>query len=52
MLLVLFSLLNGCSNEQTFEDFFHNEMEDNEKKYDEEVNYSYSIVHQEENIIE
>lgn len=52
MLLILLSLVAGCSNEQTFEEFFLEEMKDNEKEYDEDVNYSYSLVHQEQNVVQ
>ncbi len=52
VLLLFIFLLTGCSTEQTFEEFFHNEMKDNEKEYDEEVNYSYSLVHHELNVVE
>ncbi|MGM0865206.1 MAG: hypothetical protein ACQEWF_11080 [Bacillota bacterium] len=53
---ILFSLLYvaflvACSNGQTFEDYFHTVMEENKKEYDEEVNYSYSLVHQEQNVV-
>lgn len=52
VLLILLSLVTGCSNEQTFEEFFHKEMKENEKEYLEDVNYSYSLIHQEQNVVQ
>ncbi|MDX8363492.1 hypothetical protein [Cytobacillus sp. IB215316] len=46
----ILTLLVACSNEQTFEDFFHSKME-LKNEYDEEVNYSYSLVYQEQNVV-
>ncbi|MYL71563.1 hypothetical protein GLW00_11900 [Halobacillus litoralis] len=40
--------LVGCSNEQTFEDFFHQKMKE---MHDGEKNYSYSLVHTELNAV-
>ncbi len=40
LLLIYVAFLVACSNEQTFEDYFHTVMEENKKEYDEEVNYS------------
>lgn len=53
ILLIIIGLtsLVGCSMNQSFEDYFHNEMEENKKDYEEEVNYSYSLVHQEQNVV-
>lgn len=39
----------ACSNEQTFDSYFINEMEDMHQNDD--VNYSYSLVHQEQNVV-
>ncbi|MGM0901691.1 MAG: hypothetical protein ACQEXB_11435 [Bacillota bacterium] len=44
-------LLVGCTSKKSFEDYFHKEMEKSKKEYDEEVNYSYSLVHQEQNVV-
>ncbi|MGN7402029.1 hypothetical protein ACTHO0_19435 [Cytobacillus praedii] len=52
MIFIILSLLMGCSNQQTFEEFFHKEMKENEKEYTKDVNYSYSLVHQEQNIVQ
>lgn len=49
--IIALMLVAGCSNIQTFEEYFHSEMKENEKEYDEEVNYSYSLVHQEKNVV-
>ncbi|WP_409250704.1 hypothetical protein V1502_11055 [Bacillus sp. SCS-153A] len=51
LFLLLLSLLTACSNEQTFEEFFHKEMEENEAQYAEEVNYSYSLEHTERDAV-
>ncbi|GIP27228.1 hypothetical protein J23TS9_23580 [Paenibacillus sp. J23TS9] len=45
------ALLVACSNEQTFDDFFYAKMEKHKKDFDEEVHYSYSLVHKEENVV-
>ncbi|MEC0240377.1 hypothetical protein P4H66_10995 [Paenibacillus dokdonensis] len=51
-LIFIFAVfLVACSNEQTFDDFFYAKMEKHKKDFDEEVHYSYSLVHQEENIV-
>ncbi|MED3575045.1 hypothetical protein, partial [Cytobacillus praedii] len=50
--LILLLLVMGCSNDQTFEDFFHKEMKNNVEEYPEEVNYSYSLIHQVQNIFQ
>ncbi len=47
-LLICLVFLAGCSNEQTLEEFFHQEMK-RMHKYDE--NFSYSLVHTEINAI-
>jgi hypothetical protein len=52
MLFILLLLLMGCSNDQTFEEFFHKEMKKSEKEYAEEVHYSYSLVYQEQNLVQ
>ena len=49
--IVCLSLLVACSNNQSFEDFFHKKMEEIKKDYDEDVNYSYSLIHQEQNVV-
>lgn len=36
---------------QSFEDYFHNVMKKNKKEYAEDVNYSYSLIHQEQNVV-
>ena len=51
LLLIYVVFLVACLNEQTFEDYFHTEMEENKKEYDKEVKYSYSLVHQEQNVV-
>ncbi len=48
---ICLSLLVGCSNNRSFEDFFHKKMKENKKEYEEDVNYSYSLIHQEQNIV-
>ncbi|QHE62514.1 hypothetical protein FHE72_16915 [Rossellomorea vietnamensis] len=48
----LITILAACSNQPTFEEFFHKEMKENAKEYDKAVNYSYSLIHKEEEVIE
>lgn len=45
------ALLVGCTSNQSFEDYFHKKMEEINKEYDEEGNYSYSLVYQEQNVV-
>ncbi|MGE7768762.1 hypothetical protein [Peribacillus sp. NPDC096540] len=40
--IIYLALLGGCSQEQTFEDFFHTTMD---KMHKGEKNYSYSLIH-------
>lgn len=49
-IFICIAFLLGCTKEHTFADYFHSEMEENKKEYDEEVNYSYTLVHQEQNV--
>jgi len=51
IVIVCFSLLVACSNNQSFEDFFQKKMEENKKDYDEDVNYSYSLIHHDLNVV-
>ncbi|MGD6969012.1 hypothetical protein ACQCVP_21565 [Rossellomorea vietnamensis] len=51
IILTGITLLAACTNDYTFEDFFHKKMEENTQEYDEEVQYSYSLIHQEENVV-
>ncbi|MCR8848465.1 hypothetical protein NQ095_08635 [Rossellomorea sp. SC111] len=48
----LIAILAACSDKPTFEEFFHKEMKENAKEYDKEVNYSYSLIHKEEEVIQ
>jgi len=48
---VCLSLLVSCSNNQSFEDYFHKKMAENKKEFEEEVNYSYALIHQEQNVV-
>ena len=48
----LIAILAACSDKPTFEEFFHKEMKENAKEYDKEVNYSYSLIHKEEGVIQ
>lgn len=48
---VSLAILAGCSNPQTFEDYFKAQMEDLENEYDEKVDYSYSLIYQEQNVV-
>ena len=48
----LITILAACSDKPTFEEFFHKEMKENAKEYDKEVNYSYSLIHKEEEVIQ
>lgn len=50
--LIFLLLVMGCSNDQTLEEFFHKEMKNNVEEYPEEVNYSYSLIHQVQNIFQ
>lgn len=51
-IFICLSLLIGCSNNQAFEDYFHKKMEEKKEEYNEDVNYSYSLIHQEENVVQ
>ncbi|MFB7642834.1 hypothetical protein [Peribacillus butanolivorans] len=46
--IIYLALLGGCSQEQTFEDFFHTTMD---KMHKGEKNYSYSLIHKEMNAV-
>lgn len=47
-ILSLLLFLTGCVSEQTFEEFFHHEMEE---MHEGEENYSYSLVHTKLNVV-
>ncbi|WP_421385315.1 hypothetical protein ACOJQI_11285 [Bacillus salacetis] len=51
LFFILLVLVTACSKEQTFEEFFQEKMKENEKEYSEDVDYSYSLVHQDQNIV-
>ncbi|WP_191562527.1 hypothetical protein [Metabacillus idriensis] len=50
-IIISIAILTGCSKEQTFEDFFHTKMEETKKEWGNEVDYSYSLLHKEYNIV-
>lgn len=52
VLSILSSLLSGCAKEQTFEEFFHQEKKEDEREYNDDVDYSYSLVYQEQDIVQ
>ncbi len=51
-ILTLISILSACSNPSTFEDFFHQKMEEMSEGRDKEEGYSYSLVHKVEEVIQ
>ncbi|MCA0987434.1 hypothetical protein [Guptibacillus algicola] len=48
-IVIIIIVLAGCSNKVTFEAFFQAEMEENRSHYNED--YSYSLVHQELDVV-
>ncbi|MCA0173124.1 hypothetical protein [Bacillus sp. RAR_GA_16] len=44
------SLLVGCSEPETFEDYFHKKMEENKAQTD-DANDSYSLIHHEQDVV-
>lgn len=50
-IIIGLTLIVGCSINQSFEDYFHNVMEEKKKEFAKDVNYSYSLIHQEQNVV-
>lgn len=51
-ILTLIALLSACSNPPTFEEFFDDKMEELSKDRDNQDDYSYSLVHKEESVVQ